>query len=948
MTAGEPPVAELISVCHRYGAALALDDVTVSFPPGGMTGLIGPDGVGKSTLLGLVAGVRRLQSGAVSALGGDMDDASHRRAVCPRIAYMPQGLGRNLYPTLSVYENVDFFGRLFGQSQEERRWRIDELLRGVGLDPFPDRPAGKLSGGMKQKLSLCCSLVHDPDLLILDEPTTGVDPLSRKQFWELIDRLRARRPGMSVITATAYMEEARRFDHLIAMDAGRLLAVGSPDDLIARSGAASLEDAFIALLPEERRRDHRRPLASPFVARDRAPAIEAERLTKRFGGFVAVDDVTVRVERGEIFGFLGSNGCGKTTTMKMLTGLLQPTLGVAKLFGQAAAADGSGVLERVGYMSQSFSLYSELTVRQNLDLHARLFHLPRERIAGRVEEMLARFDLVEAADALPESQPLGVRQRLQLAVAVIHSPDMLILDEPTSGVDPIARDRFWELLLELSRRDGVTIFISTHYVNEAERCDRISLMHAGRILAMGKPDALREARGAATLEEAFIGCLEDAAGDAPPSPQGKALSLGGEGWVRGPFAPSLTSEEPKNVPSPNPLPGGERVLPAGERGFPTREGAFFSFGRLWAFARRETIELARDPIRIAFALLGPLILATAMVLGISFDIEDVRYAALDGDRSQESQSLLDNFSSSRYFLQRPPASSYAELDQRLQSGDIRFALVIPPGYGRDLQAGRQPEIGVWLDGSNTFRAETARGYVQGMLTKYYLDLSRRESGVTPVLAAARVETRFRYNQAFLSRNAISPGVLMMLIVLFSAMLTALGVVREKELGSIINFYAAPARKLEFLMGKQIPYVGVAFVSFLSLTFLIRRVFDVPMTGGFFALALGAVLFAVAATAFGLVVSLFVRSQIAAIFGSAIIVMIPALNFSGMLYPVSTLEGSAWVIGTLFPAYYFQQISSGVFNKGLGLAQLYPNHLALVGFCLAFWAISALMLKKQEA
>ncbi len=381
-------VVSLASVTHRYGDRTALANVSVDIPAGCTTGLVGPDGVGKSTLLALVAGVRRIQDGGVTALGGDMRSARHRRSVYPRIAYMPQGLGRNLYPTLSVAENIDFFGRLFGQDDDERRQRIDELAQSTGLAPFLDRPAGKLSGGMKQKLSLCCSLVHDPELLILDEPTTGVDPLSRRQFWELIDRIRARNAGMSVVTATAYMEEAAGFDHLIAMDAGAVLAQGSSRDILARTGSASLEDAFIALLPEERRGDRTKIIVPPRRTGPADAAIEAQHLTMKFGDFVAVDDVSLRIERGEIFGFLGSNGCGKTTTMKILTGLLQATSGSAQLFGQPTNAADVETRTRVGYMSQSFSLYTELTVRQNLVLHARLFHLAPGAIEPRVAEIL--------------------------------------------------------------------------------------------------------------------------------------------------------------------------------------------------------------------------------------------------------------------------------------------------------------------------------------------------------------------------------------------------------------------------------------------------------------------------------------------------------------------------------------------------------------------------------
>src|SRR6516225_7068047 len=319
--------AWLEGVTHRYGKTVALDNVTLAIPAGRMTGLIGPDGVGKSTLLGLIAGVRKIQTGEVRALDGDLGDAAFRQGCFARIAYMPQGLGRNLYPTLSVFENLDFIGRLFGQGEAERKARIDDLTRSTGLDPFLERPAGKLSGGMKQKLSLCCSLIHDPDLLILDEPTTGVDPLSRRQFWELIDRIRGSRPGMSVLVATAYMEEADQFDWLVAMNAGQVLATGSPREIKSRVSASSLEEAFIALLPEEQRRGHKTLVVPPRGAQVGRVVIEADGLTKRFGTFTAVDHVNFRIEQGEIFGFLGANGCGKTTTMKMLTGLLPPTEG---------------------------------------------------------------------------------------------------------------------------------------------------------------------------------------------------------------------------------------------------------------------------------------------------------------------------------------------------------------------------------------------------------------------------------------------------------------------------------------------------------------------------------------------------------------------------------------------------------------------------------------------
>ena len=487
MIEGSEAIARLDHVTHLYGKVAALDAVTLALPAGCMVGLIGPDGVGKSSLLGIIAGARQIQSGKVCVLGGDMADAAHRAAVCPRIAFMPQGLGKNLYPDLSVRENIEFFSRLFGQSRSEREQRIAELLAGTGLALFANRPAKKLSGGMRQKLGLCCSLIHDPDLLILDEPTTGVDPLSRRQFWELLKRIRSRRRAMSIVVATAYMEEAERFDWLIAMDNGRVLATGTPEQLRVQTGTGTVEDAFIALLPEQRRSGHRELQIPPRRIIDTEPVIAARDLTRRFGDFIAVDHVSFTIERGEIFGFVGSNGCGKTTTMKMLTGLLPASEGKALLFGRPIDASDLRSRNRVGYMSQSFSLYTELTVRQNLDLHARLFHLPIRKARARIAELIDRFGLTDYVDQRALDLPLGIRQRLSLAVAVVHEPEMLILDEPTSGVDPLARDRFWELLIDLSRNQGVTIFVSTHFMNEAERCDRISLMDSGRVLSDRHP-----------------------------------------------------------------------------------------------------------------------------------------------------------------------------------------------------------------------------------------------------------------------------------------------------------------------------------------------------------------------------------------------------------------------------------------------------------------------------
>ncbi|MGB7756216.1 MAG: ribosome-associated ATPase/putative transporter RbbA [Salinisphaera sp.] len=911
---GAAPAVCLSGVGLSYRHRPALIDIDLSLPCGCMVGLIGPDGVGKSSLLSLVAGARAVQSGRVEVLGGDMADPRHRQRSCPRIAYMPQGLGKNLYPALSVFENIDFFGRLFGQDAAERRARIAHLTASTGLAAFVDRPAAKLSGGMKQKLGLCCALIHDPDLLVLDEPTTGVDPLSRCQFWDLIDRIRAARPSMSVVVATAYMEEAGRFDWLVAMDAGRILACDTPAGLLEETGCEDLESAFIALLPEERRRDHHAVEIGPLPAAAQEIAIEARGLTMRFGDFTAVDRVSFSIKRGEIFGFIGSNGCGKTTTMKMLTGLLPPSEGKAWLFGQPVDANDMATRRRVGYMSQAFSLYTELTVRQNLVLHARLFGIPAADRPARVAAMLDRFGLSQVVDALPAALPLGHRQRLSLAVAMIHEPEILILDEPTSGVDPVARDAFWRILADLSRRDGVTIFISTHFMNEAQRCDRVALMHAGRVLATDPPAELARKRAADTLEDAFIGYLKEAAAPAeqrdPAEPVTKAVLA---------------------VASASSVAAARRV---------------FDPRRTLSYARREALELRRDPIRLTLALLGSVILMVVIGYGINMDVENLSFAVLDHDQTTLSHDYTDSIAGSRYFTEKPPITGYADLDRRMRSGKLTLAIEIPPHFARDIARGRAVNIGAWIDGAMPSRAETVRGYVQGMHQHWLVRQAREAGRGREALGRVDIETRYRYNPDIESLTAIVPGVIPLLLMLIPAMLAALSVVREKELGSITNFYVTPTTRLEFLLGKQLPYVVLAMINFALLMLLAVTLFAVPFKGSLAAITLAALIYVTSATALGLLISTFMRSQIAAIFGTAVLTLLPAVSFSGMINPVASLEGAARVIGELYPTTHFITISRGTFSKALGFADLYGSFWPMIVSVPILLGLTAMLLHKQ--
>ena len=595
--------------------------------------------------------------------------------------------------------------------------------------------------------------------------------------------------------------------------------------------------------------------------------------------------------------------------MKMLTGLLPASEGEALLFGQQIQAKDMATRQRVGYMSQSFSLYGELTVRQNLVLHAQLFHVPAAQIEARVTEMASRFSLDAVMDMLPERLPLGIRQRLSLAVAVIHKPEILILDEPTSGVDPVARDGFWQLMLDLSRQDGVTIFISTHFMNEAQRCDRISLMHAGRVLDSDTPQGLMAKRGLPSLEATFIAYLQDAVGQSQPTSSGQT--------------PPAPSPEPRQA-----------------------QDQRFSLRRLFSYAHRETLELRRDPIRGGMALLGTVLLLFIIGYGISLDVEDLTFAVLDRDQTTTSQEYHLNLAGSRYFLEQPPLHDYAELERRMRSGEISLAVEIPPHFGRDLKRGDSPQIGMWIDGAMPTRAETIKGYVQGLHQDYLQGLARRSAQIQAA-NLAELEVRYRYNPDVESRQAMVPAMIPLLLMLIPAMLTALGVVREKELGSIINLYVTPVTRLEFLLGKQLPYIGLGMLSFTLLVLLSISVFEVPLKGSPLTLLVGGLLYLGCSTALGLLMSTFTKSQIAAVFGTAIATLLPAIQFSGLIYPVSSLEGIGAFIGQLYPTSHFLVISRGVFSKALGFADLYAYFLPLLITIPVLLGLCVACLKKQE-
>ncbi|MCA3029381.1 MAG: ABC transporter ATP-binding protein [Rhodocyclaceae bacterium] len=563
---------------------LAVDDVSLKVDRGRLYGLIGADGAGKSSLMKMVAGVLAHDCGTVEVFGVRIDSERAAERVKARLGFMPQGLGLNLYPELSVEENIDFFARLRQVSAAELAPRKQQLLEMTRLAAFRTRAAKNLSGGMKQKLGLVCTLIHAPELIVLDEPTTGVDPVSRRDFWailaQLIDGQR-----LTALVSTAYLDEASRFDRLALMHVGRVLAEGEPAELVAAAGLRvaqvqaepaalarlaahfaqteqtvgagrvvvtadddesavaavraalgsdehpvpkivitppDLEDLFVARLqaldgtatirpaPDadgrfERNRDQRPERAdveasvgtrnaTPVPAPDHnggTHAIDAQSLTRDFGGFRAVDRASFIVRYGEIFGLLGANGAGKTTAIKMLTGILPPSAGIGRVAGADMRQAGQAIKERIGYMSQAFSLYTDLTVMENLLLFAGVYGLTREQARSRAQWAVALGDLHGHEREPAGRLPMGLRQRLALGCALLHQPRVLFLDEPTSGVDPIGRRRFWDTLRRLAREQGVAILLTTHYMAEADLCDRIALMFAGRVVADATPAQLK-------------------------------------------------------------------------------------------------------------------------------------------------------------------------------------------------------------------------------------------------------------------------------------------------------------------------------------------------------------------------------------------------------------------------------------------------------------------------
>jgi len=498
---------QLTNLTKRFGDLTAVEGLSLNIPQGELFGLVGSDGAGKTTTLRMLTGVLDASSGQATVLGCDCQNLEPVRS---RLGYMSQRFG--LYPDLTVMENIRFHADIFGVAKAEWTARADRLLAMSGLLPFTKRRAGALSGGMKQKLGLCCALIHTPAVLFLDEPTNGVDPVSRRDFWRILDTLLAE--GVTVVVATAYLDEAERCHRVGLLHHGRLMACDSPQNLKQLADPIlthpTLEDVFIAVLGEGADTAVRRRPAPALQSAE--PAVVLDRLTRRFGDFTAVNGISLSVPKGEIFGFLGPNGAGKSTTIRMLCGILEPSSGSGKVAGLDIGQAAERIKESIGYMSQKFSLYEDLTVAENIAFYGGIYRLPARELAQRADWVIEMAGLAERRNSKAGELSAGWRQRLALGCALLHRPPIIFLDEPTAGVDPLNRRRFWQLIHSLAA-EGVTVFVTTHYMDEAEYCDRLALIYRGELVAIGTPQALKQQRAVngtlPGLEQVFIELIEE-------------------------------------------------------------------------------------------------------------------------------------------------------------------------------------------------------------------------------------------------------------------------------------------------------------------------------------------------------------------------------------------------------------------------------------------------------
>ncbi len=948
----------------------ALDGVSLEVAKGTLTALVGPDGAGKTTLLRLAAGLLDADSGTLSVLG--LDAAADSDAVQSRIAYMPQRFG--LYEDLTVQENLDLYAFLHGVSREERETRYPKLFEMTALGPFTKRLAGKLSGGMKQKLGLACTLVRSPELLLLDEPTVGVDPLSRRELWEIIVRLE-KEQGLTVLVSTSYLDEAERCEHAIVLVEGRVLASGAPSsvrdeargltfhvepapgeparvlqarlmddpgviDAVPEAGRvrvvakapppgaepveARFEDGFMVLLRKEHPVRPERGLAPEGREAESTPpkkgvAVRVRDLVRRFGDFTAVDHVSFEVEKGQLYALLGPNGAGKTTVFRMLCGLLPPTEGELEVAGTDLREAPASARQRIGYVAQKFSLYGALSVTENLEFFASSYGLRGARKRERIRWALEQFELVSLARVTSAQLPGGFKQRLSMAAALLHEPGILFLDEPTSGADPLARREFWRRITALAS-SGTTVIVTTHFMEEAEYCDRVAILDSGHLLAEGTPAEIRG--DAPSMEDAFIATVTRAPSRHVPAPHPGPPSASREG------ARAASRGEGEDLGGAAPHPG----PPPATRG----EGVG---RRVLALVAKEARQLARDPSSFAVGIVLPLILILLFGFGLSLDVKDVPIAVVLESPSPAAVDLAASFELSPYFKPRPMVSM-REAERLLLERKIDGVVRIRSDFGREVTLERAT-VQLVVHGSDANQARIIQGYVQGAVGEW--SARRVAEGKEAPVGPVAVDDRLWFNETNESRHFLVPGLIVIIMTLMGALLTTLVMAREWERGTLEALFVTPVRPVEILLGKTIPYFLLGMVGFALCLVSAKFLFQVPLRGSVVVLTLASMLYLLVALGIGLLVSSTFRNQLVASQITLLVTFLPAFMLSGFLFDLRSMPVAARAITYVLPARYYVALLQTVFLAGDVWGVILPDSAVL-----AFMAVALALLNWRRA
>jgi ABC-type multidrug transport system ATPase subunit/ABC-type multidrug transport system permease subunit len=959
----------------------ALDGVSLEARQGTLTALVGPDGAGKTTLLRLAAGLMTPDAGMLRVL--DLDVASQPQQVQDRLGYMPQKFG--LYEDLTVRENLTLYADLHALNGEQRRQRFPRLMDMTALGPFLDRLAGRLSGGMKQKLGLACTLVSAPDLLLLDEPTVGVDPLSRRELWDIILHL-VQEQGLTVLLSTSYLDEAERCEHVVVLHQGKVLAQGPPPavralaagrtflaeppgrkaralqallldspeiiDAVPEGGLVRFvrskdsgqeagapqdgplagvkvtatpprfEDGFMVLLRSGGReawsveRENRSPVFTPHASRptpheaQRSGAVEVRDLVRTFGSFTAVDHVNFEVRRGEIFGLLGPNGAGKTTTFRMLCGLLPATGGTLRVAGADLRRARAEARRRIGYVAQKFSLYGQLSVRENLDFFAGAYGLRGRRRSDRIAWAMQQFELTSLAGVPSGQLPGGYKQRLAMAAALLHEPEILFLDEPTSGADPLARREFWRRITDLAEQ-GVTVIVTTHFLEEAEYCDHVVILDAGQVLAQGTPAEVRsQARPAPghapTMEDAFIAVVEEARserrqeGDKAGRRRALPASLFRTSWLPAPLR------------------------------------------RVRALVWKEARQIFRDPSSIAIGIVLPVLLILLFGYGVSLDVTNVPVAVVLEEPSPETMELATGFQLSPYFDAQLLASMPEALEL-LRDGQVDGIVRIRPDYARNLALG-QVEVQVLVNGVDANRARIIQGYAEGAIGQW---AARRSAEGKPVAAGPVVVTdRLWFNEANDSHYFLIPGLIVLIMTLIGALLTSLVMAREWERGTLEALFVTPVRAGEILLGKTIPYFVLGLVGLLLCLLASRFLFHVPFRGSVWVLVGVSMLYLLVALAIGLLISSATRSQFVASQVTLLVTFLPAVMLSGFLFDLRSMPAAVRLLTYALPARYYVALLQTVFLAGDVPGVLVPNAAVLAGMAAVLLLLTRRVARKR--